>query len=75
MTALKQMDPEFEAVAASLKQPFYKTFWRITVPVVSARDPGHQYLPVRQCHDHGFRRGVSVRARHHARLGCGAQHG
>jgi iron(III) transport system permease protein len=33
LTALKQMDPEFETVAASLKQPFYKTFWRVTVPV------------------------------------------
>ena len=33
VTALKQMDPEFEAVAASLKQPFYKTFFRVTVPV------------------------------------------
>ncbi len=32
-TALKQMDPEFEAVASSLKQPFYKTFWRVTIPV------------------------------------------
>ena len=33
VTALKQMDPEFEAVASSLKQPFYKTFARVTVPV------------------------------------------
>jgi iron(III) transport system permease protein len=33
VTALKQMDAEFEAVAASLKQPFYKTFLRVTVPV------------------------------------------
>jgi len=33
LTALKQMDAEFEAVAASLKQPFYKTFARVTVPV------------------------------------------
>ena len=33
VTALKQMDPEFEAVSASLKQPFYRTFWRVTVPV------------------------------------------
>jgi iron(III) transport system permease protein len=33
LTALKQMDPEFETVAASLKQPFYRTFWRVTVPV------------------------------------------
>lgn len=33
VTALKQMDPEFEAVSASLKQPFYKTFFRVTIPV------------------------------------------
>lgn len=33
VTALKQMDPEFESVSASLKAPFYKTFWRVTVPV------------------------------------------
>jgi len=33
VTALKQMDPEFEAVSASLKQPFYKMLGRVTVPV------------------------------------------
>lgn len=33
VTALKQMDGEFESVAASLKQPFYKLFSRVTVPV------------------------------------------
>ncbi|NIM28500.1 MAG: putative 2-aminoethylphosphonate ABC transporter permease subunit [Gammaproteobacteria bacterium] len=33
LTALKQLDAEFEAVASSLKQPFYKTFVRVTVPV------------------------------------------
>ncbi|MBT4932148.1 MAG: putative 2-aminoethylphosphonate ABC transporter permease subunit [Rhodospirillaceae bacterium] len=33
MTALKQMDPEFEAVSASLKVPFFKTFIQVTVPV------------------------------------------
>jgi iron(III) transport system permease protein len=33
ITALRQIDPEFEAVSASLKQPFYRTFWRVTVPV------------------------------------------
>ncbi len=32
-TALKQMDAEFEAVSASLKVPFYRTFLRVTVPV------------------------------------------
>lgn len=32
-TALKQMDSQFESVAASLKQPFHRTFLRVTVPV------------------------------------------
>ncbi len=32
-TALKQLDSEFEAVSASLSVPFYKTFWRVTVPM------------------------------------------
>ena len=33
ITALKQMDPEFEAVSSSLKVPSYRTFFRVTVPV------------------------------------------
>lgn len=33
ITALKQLDNEFEAVSASLKVPFFKTFMRVTVPV------------------------------------------
>lgn len=33
VTALKQMDREFESVAASLKQPVHKVFSRVTVPV------------------------------------------
>ncbi|NND89710.1 MAG: putative 2-aminoethylphosphonate ABC transporter permease subunit [Granulosicoccus sp.] len=33
VTALKQMDNEFESVNASLKQPFYKLFARVSVPV------------------------------------------
>jgi len=33
VTALKAIDPEFEAVSASLKVPFYKTFWRVTLPI------------------------------------------
>lgn len=33
VTALKSMDAEFEAVSASLKVPFYKTFWRVTLPI------------------------------------------
>ncbi|MDO8318449.1 putative 2-aminoethylphosphonate ABC transporter permease subunit [Rhodoferax sp.] len=33
VTALKALDSEFEAVSASLKVPFYKTFWRVTLPI------------------------------------------
>jgi len=33
VTALKALDAEFEAVSASLKVPFYQTFWRVTLPI------------------------------------------
>jgi iron(III) transport system permease protein len=33
VTALKALDNEFESVSASLKVPFYKTFFRVTMPV------------------------------------------
>ena len=33
ITALKAIDAEFESVSASLKVPFYKTFWRVTLPI------------------------------------------
>jgi iron(III) transport system permease protein len=32
-TALKQIDPEFEAVSASLKVPVWRTFLRVTMPI------------------------------------------
>lgn len=32
-TALKQLDPEFESIGESLDAPFYRTFWRVTVPM------------------------------------------
>lgn len=32
-TALKQIDKEFESVAASLKMPLWRTFFRVTVPI------------------------------------------
>jgi ABC-type Fe3+ transport system permease subunit len=51
VTALKQLDNEFESVSASLKVPFYKTFWRVTVPVCLRRCR-HQPLLLRQCDDH-----------------------
>ncbi|MBM3569306.1 MAG: putative 2-aminoethylphosphonate ABC transporter permease subunit [Alphaproteobacteria bacterium] len=33
LTAIKQLDPEFEAVSASLKVPIVRTFVRVTVPI------------------------------------------
>ncbi len=33
VTALKQIDAEFEAVSASLRVPFYRTLMRVTVPI------------------------------------------
>ncbi|HSR79890.1 MAG TPA: ABC transporter permease subunit [Hyphomicrobiaceae bacterium] len=33
LTALKQIDSEFESVSAALKVPFYRTFLRVTVPI------------------------------------------
>ena len=30
---MKALDAEFEAVSASLKVPFFKTFWRVTLPI------------------------------------------
>jgi iron(III) transport system permease protein len=33
LTALKQIDPEFESVGASLKVPVQRTFLRVTVPI------------------------------------------
>lgn len=32
-TAIRQLDPEFEAVGASLKVPGWVTFWRVTLPI------------------------------------------
>jgi len=46
VTALKSLDGEFESVSASLKVPFYKTFWRVTVPVClpAVLDIGRYYF-------------------------------
>jgi iron(III) transport system permease protein len=33
VTALKALDDEYESVSASLKVPFWKTFWRVTLPI------------------------------------------
>ena len=63
VTALKALDNEFESVSASLKVPFYKTFFRVTVPVCLPRHPRHRPLPVRQRDGDHLRGRVPVLAR------------
>ena len=67
VTALKALDDEFEAVSASLKVPFYKTFWRVTVPVCLPAILDISALLLRDRDDHPLGGGVPVLARHHAR--------
>ena len=33
LTAFKSLDAEYEFVSASLKVPFYRTFWQVTLPI------------------------------------------
>lgn len=33
VTAIRQLDPEFEAVGASMRVPVWVTFWRVTLPI------------------------------------------
>jgi iron(III) transport system permease protein len=75
VTALKQIDNEFEAVSASLKVPFYRTFARVTVPGVHAGDPRHCRLHVRQCAHHGVGGDLSLRRLDQARLDLDRAHG
>ena len=75
VTALKQMDAEFESVAASLKAPFYKTLWRVTVPVClpAILDIGiYLFVNAMTTVSGG---GVHLRAGYGAGLGGGAEHG
>jgi iron(III) transport system permease protein len=48
VTALKQIDNEFEAISSSLKVPFFKTFVRVTIPVClpAILDIGRYYFVV-----------------------------
>ena len=71
-TALKQIDPEFEAVSASLKVPIWRTFAAGDGADLPAGDPRHRDLPVRQRHDDGVVGDLPLCARHQARLGGGA---
>ncbi len=74
LTALKQMDPEFESVAASLKQPFHRLFFRVTVPVcLPAILNIAIYLFVND--DDGFGGSLPLCHRYEACFGCRAQHG
>ena len=69
VTALKALDNEFESVSASLKVPFYKTFFRVTVPVClpAILDIGRYLFVNAMVTISGGR--VSLCARHAARVG------
>ncbi len=54
VTALKQIDPEFESVSASLKVPFYQTFCARHRAGLHADHPRYRALSVRQRDDHGI---------------------
>ena len=64
VTALKALDAEFEAVSASLKVPFYKTFWRVTLPICTPALVDIEPLLLRQRDDHDLGGGVPLLARH-----------
>ena len=69
VTALKALDAEFESVSASLKVPFYKTFFRVTVPVCLPAILDIGALPLRQRDGDDLGGGVPVLAGHAARRG------
>ena len=75
LTALKQMDPEFETVSMSLRQPVYRTFWRVTVPIsLPAILDTAMYLFVNAMATVSGR-GVPLRAPNGAGVGRGPEHG
>ena len=53
-TALKQIDPEFEAVSASLRVPFYRTFACVTLPLVPGRGVRDRHVFICECHGDGL---------------------
>ena len=63
LTALKQIDPEFEAVSASLKVPFWRTFTRVTVPICLPAILDIARLYFRQRADHRVGRDLPLRRR------------
>ena len=74
-TSLKQLDPEFEAVSASLKASLLRTMARVTVPICLPVDSRHQHLPLRQCDDHRLRRDLPLFDGHQARGDLDHPHG
>jgi iron(III) transport system permease protein len=81
LTALKQMDPEFEAVSASrgglglAQGAVLQDLLAGHVPRLPAGHPGHLDLPLRQCHDDCVCGRVSLGPRNASCLGRGPQHG
>ena len=61
LTALKQIDPEFESVSASLKVPFWRTFAPRHGADLLAVDPRHRGLHLRQRADDRVGRDLPLR--------------
>ena len=73
-TALKQIDPEFESVSASLKVPVWRTFARVTAPIcLPAILDIAIYLFVNAMTTVSVG-DLPLRPRHQARLGGGGEH-
>ena len=75
VTALKQMDPEFESVSASLKTPFLPDLLPYHRAGLPAGHSGRFHVPLPQCHDDGLGGGLPLFLGHHPGVGGGAEHG
>ena len=75
LTALKQIDPEFESVSASLKVPFWRTFAPRHRADLHAVDPRHRGLYLRQRADHRVGGDLPLRPGHQARRDRDRAHG
>jgi iron(III) transport system permease protein len=75
VTALKQIDNEFEAVSASLKVPFFKTFPARHGAGMPAGHPRHRALLLRGVDGQPVVRHLPLHARDHPRVGRDHAHG
>ena len=75
LTALKQIDREFEAVSALAQGAVLEHLSAGDGADLPASDPRHRRLSLHQCHDDGVRRDLPLRRAHQARLDFDRSHG